>query len=148
MEPEEENALENGMPTEDTNTSAELEHLASIKKTKKSRTQDEQKRRIRQYMDGSILFKDELQKHWPFLFLFFFLCILLIANNYISESMVRDISKLKNDVKELRYKQLSTASELMGISRQSSIAKLLDSSGIKESVVPPIKLRKNENGGD
>ncbi|MEG1497850.1 MAG: FtsL-like putative cell division protein [Bacteroidales bacterium] len=123
------------------------EHDIQIEKTKKT-VQIENKKttavlvkqRMKGVMDGSIVLKDSLQTHWKLIFFCFVLCLLLIANNYFSETMVRETTQIKRELKELRFSQISTKAERMLLARQSSIAKRLDSTGIKESVVPPIKI--------
>ncbi len=102
--------------------------------------------KIRQILDGSTMLRDMVQRHWSLLLLIFALCLVLIANNYLSERMVRESNALKKEVKELRFRQLSVEAEYMRLSRQSSVARLLDSTGIKESVVPPVKLSRHDDG--
>lgn len=102
--------------------------------------------KLKQILDGSTLLRDVVQRHWSLLLLIFVLFLVLIANNYFSERMVREINGLKKEVKELRFRQLSAEAEYMRLSRQSSVARLLDSTGIKESVVPPVKLRRHDGG--
>ena len=61
--------------------------------------------------------------------------------------------QLQTELKELRARAISTASELEFISRQSEVAKLVEKQGLelREAVEPPIKITvaksklKNEN---
>lgn len=99
-----------------------------------------------QILDGSTMLRKMVQRHWSLLLLVFVLCLALIANNYLSERMVREINTLKKEVKELRFRQLAVEAEYMRISRQSSVAGMLEETGVKESVVPPIKLSKRNHG--
>ncbi|MDE6516166.1 MAG: hypothetical protein K2L03_09055 [Bacteroidales bacterium] len=102
--------------------------------------------KARQILDGSTMLRDLVQKHWSLLLLIFALCLVLIANNYLTERMVRETNALKKEVKELRFRQLSVEAAYMRLSRQSSVARMLDSTGIKESVVPPVRLSRNDDG--
>jgi hypothetical protein len=62
--------------------------------------------------------------------------------------MVRQIEAVKKELKELRYEQITTRSELMYISKQSEVARRLKVTGLKESTVPPEKIliRNTEEG--
>lgn len=102
--------------------------------------------KAKQILDGSGLLRDIVRRHWSLLLLVFILFLVLIANNYVSERMVRETNVLKREVKELRNRQLSVEAEYMQLSLQSSVARRLDSTGIRESVVPPVKLRRTDDG--
>jgi len=52
------------------------------------------------------------------------------------------LSSLQSDVKELRARSISTSSELVRISRQSEVKRLVNryELGLEENLEPPIKL--------
>lgn len=102
--------------------------------------------KAKQILDGSSLLRDLVRRHWSLLLLIFVLFFVLIANNYVSERMLRESNVLKREVKELRNRQLAVEAEYMRLSLQSSVVRRLDSAGIKESVVPPVKLRRKDDG--
>lgn len=79
-------------------------------------------------------------KMLPLFFFLVFLSLLYIANTYSSERTIREINSLKNDLKEMRSEYLTTKSELMLMSRQSSVFSKVEHLGIKESTVPPKKI--------
>lgn len=110
-----------------------------LKQLKKIETK-KRKARVKGMLDGSILLKEGLIDHWRFILFCFILAVLLIASNYFAESTAREISKMKKEMKELRTIEVSTKADLMSISIQSSVAAALDTFGIKESVVPPMKI--------
>ncbi|MDE5763030.1 MAG: hypothetical protein K2H68_05940, partial [Bacteroidales bacterium] len=56
-------------------------------------------------------------------------------------SVVRETVSIRNELQDLQYRQVSSKAELMRLSRQSSVARMLDSTGVKESVVPPYIIR-------
>ncbi|MEI6574653.1 MAG: FtsL-like putative cell division protein [Bacteroidota bacterium] len=91
-------------------------------------------------LDGTFLTTGQLSQLIPFIFYMVFLIMLLIANTYYAEKMVRQIEQIKKDLKELRYEQITTRSELMFLSKQSEVARRLNVTGLKESVVPPEKI--------
>jgi len=92
--------------------------------------------------DGSVLTRDKVVRQLPFVLFVTFLIILYIGNRYHSEKMIRQTMTLQTELKELRARAISTASELEFISRQSEVAKLVERRGLglEEAVEPPIKI--------
>lgn len=102
------------------------------------------RQKIRSALDGSVFLDKGLQKYgWLALYAFFW-AMLLITDNYLSESKVRECSLIKSELKDLRFRQISSQAELMRLSRQSSVAGKLQGTGVKESVVPPYKIKETE----
>ena len=89
---------------------------------------------------GDILTLEKVIKLLPLILFITALIILYIWNGYWADKKVREISKIKKELKELRSEDITTRSELMYNSKQSEIARRLDTTGIKESVVPPQKI--------
>ena len=69
-----------------------------------------------------------------------FIAILYIANGYQADDKIREVNKITNELKELRSEYISTKSDLMFVSKQSEVAKAAEPMGIKEPVVPPMKI--------
>ena len=92
--------------------------------------------------DGSLLTRDKVVRQLPFVLFVTFLIILYIGNRYHAEKVIRQTMELQTELKELRARAISTASELEFISRQSEVAKLVKSKGLglKEAVEPPSKI--------
>jgi len=88
------------------------------------------------FFNGNILTRDRVVKTLPFLFFLTMLAVIYITNSYYAERTIRNIEKTKTDLKELR----TVKSEMMFKSKQSEIAVKLIPYGIKESVIPPIKI--------
>lgn len=101
---------------------------------------------FRSILNGDILTRDAVLRLLPFGLYVSFLIILYIANSYNYEKNIRRTSDIRNQLIELEYEYITTKSDLMHISKQSEIAHRLDSigTGIKESVVPPIKFFDNK----
>ncbi len=80
-------------------------------------------------------------------FILFIVCLLMIHiwNAHNTEKIIRKTDKLNREIKELRSEYISILSELMSESKQSSIAKKLDTLGVKELVSPPFKITSNGN---
>lgn len=103
---------------------------------------EEKKFSAKNLLDGSVLKRNWLIKQLPFIIFLTFLAILYIANRYHAERVVRDTVKLKSEVKELRFESITTASDLMFISKQSEVSRMVKEKnlGLKELTEPPSKL--------
>ncbi len=97
---------------------------------------------LKEVFDGSILTRDIVARQLPFLAFLAFLALVYIGNRYHAEKIVREESGLQNEIKELRAKSISIAAELMDVSRQSEVSRLIAEKGmdLKEAVRPPKKL--------
>ena len=88
-------------------------------------------------MEGANINLETVVRQIPFVLFLAFIAILYIANSYYAENTVRDINKVKNELKDLRAEYIYTKSELMFSSRQSEVAAMVAEQEIKESTVPP-----------
>ena len=95
-------------------------------------------------IDGSILTRKAIVQQLPFILFLSLLAAIYIGNRYHAERVVRDITKLQEEVIDCRAESITTASELMYISKQSMVAKMVkaDQLDLEESVKPPIKIKK------
>jgi len=82
-------------------------------------------------------------KHIGFVIWLTFLGIVYIGNSYHNEKVARRISSLQREVKDLRAESITTAAELMYVSRQSVVQKMVKNSklDLKESMEPPYKIK-------
>ncbi len=76
------------------------------------------------------------------------LAMLHIANTNMAEDFARKITRMEKEVKQLRWRYMTTSSGLMQKSKQSEVAKLVQSQGIKELRVPPFKIEVTETKKD
>lgn len=90
---------------------------------------------------GTFLTNEKNVKHLPFILFLALLAIFYIANGYYADDKIREFNKITNELKELRSEYISTKSELMFASKQSEIAKSAFALGLKEPLVPPIKIQ-------
>ncbi len=97
-------------------------------------------KRIIGVLDGSFLTRDNMVNNLPFLFWLFGLGIIYIANSHYAEKTVILTNKMEKEVKELRSDYIATRSELMFASKQSEVARAVQSMGIYESRTPPKKI--------
>lgn len=98
---------------------------------------------LRDFLDGTIITRKIVVKQLPFIVFLCIIAIIYIGNRYHAEKVIRDINKLQEEVKNLRAEEITTASELMRISRQSEVVKLIKEKnmGLEESTDPPAKIK-------
>ena len=89
---------------------------------------------------GTFLTNERTLKHVPFILFLAFIAILYIANGYQADDKIREVNRITNELKELRSEYISTKSDLMFVSKQSEVAKAVEPMGIKEPIVPPMKI--------
>ena len=105
-------------------------------------TPNNKKGSIKDFIGGGFLTSDNVIKQIPYILFLTIIAIIYIGNRYQAEKIVRESIVLNNEVKELRSEAITTTSELMYISKQSEVAKLVEKKGLdlKEAVVPPQKI--------
>lgn len=118
--------------------------LAAENQTADETNTKRKKVRAREIISGTILVREDVIRQLPFLLFLTVLGVIYIGNRFHAEKMVRQIDQLKIEVANLRSEQITTTSELMNISRPSEVAALVELKGLglKESMEPPIKLKK------
>jgi hypothetical protein len=99
--------------------------------------------KLKDFINGNILVRENVVKQMPFITFIAVLAIFYIANSYHAQYMLRKSVQLQTELQELRAESIVTASELMFISRQSEVVKLVKEQRLelKESRVPPIKIK-------
>ncbi len=98
---------------------------------------------LKGFLTGSVLTSETVSKQLPYILFLSFLAVFYIANRYRYEKLVRNEKNLQIEVRNLRAESITTAAQLMFISKQSEVAKLCEIRGLelKESVVPPKKIK-------
>ena len=89
---------------------------------------------------GTFLSSEKTLKHLPYIIFLATIAIFYIANGYYADDKIRQVNKLSNEIKEKHSEFISTTSELMFVSKQSEVAKTAFKLGLKEPVVPPVKI--------
>jgi hypothetical protein len=112
----------------------EKEKMTPEKRSRKGR------KRVREFLGGEYLSKEWVVGNLPYLLFLTVLAIVYIGNTYYAEKTFKEIEHTKSELKELRYKYISTKSELMFQSRQSEISKRAMAYGLKEVQMPPYKI--------
>ena len=101
---------------------------------------------LRDLIDGNVLTRKAVLKQARFIVLLVLVAFLSIANRNHAEKTVIRMNQLQGDVKEMRAKSISTSSELVRISRQSAVMRLVNryELGLEENLTPPKKLIQKE----
>lgn len=92
-------------------------------------------------LKAKFLVSDDSLKNWKFIVFLIFLAMIMIANNHRYDEKNYKITKLTNEVKELRSKFVDTRSDLMKLKMESTITTKMESRGIRPSEVPPQKIK-------
>jgi hypothetical protein len=97
---------------------------------------------IKDLLDGSLIANDFIVKQLPYIVFLVVLAFVYIANRYHAEKVVRANVELSKEINDLRAEAITTSSELMFISKQSEVVKLVEKRGLglKESFEPPKKI--------
>ena len=102
---------------------------------------------IRDLLDGNVLTRKAVLKQSRFILLLVFIAFSSIANRNHAEKTVIRLNNLQSDVKEMRAKSITISSDLIRISRQSEVVRLVNryDLGLTENLEPPRKLIKVED---
>lgn len=95
---------------------------------------------LRDILNGDILTKKFLRKQYRLIILLVLLSIAYIDNRYASEKQIAEMITLKKNIQDAKYESLTISAELMEISKQSNLLKLLQKKGmkLKPGNTPPI----------
>jgi hypothetical protein len=102
---------------------------------------------IRDLLDGNVLTRKAVIKQSRFILLLVLIAFISIANRNHAEKKVIQLNQLQSDVKEMRAKSITISSDLVRISRQSEVARLVNryELGLDENLEPPKKLINTED---
>lgn len=93
-------------------------------------------------LDGSLLSGFAFSRQLPFILFIVFLAIVYIGNRLNAEKIVRKLIFAREEVKNLRAEQITTASELMNHSKPSTLENMVEKRGLelKQPSSPPYKI--------
>ena len=97
-------------------------------------------RTVGSVMSGSFLSREQTLRALPFIFFLTLAALLYIANGYYAEDQIRRISRLGDELKELRSEYIVTKSDLNTISGRTAVAARVDSIGLRDSLQVPQKI--------
>ena len=112
------------------------------KKTRNSKTGSFMK----ELLSGSMVSEKIILKNLGYIAFITLLAAVYIANRFHAEKITREASKLQQEVKDLRAESLSTSADLMDVSRQSEVERMIMQKGLnlEELKTPPYKLLVNK----
>ncbi len=79
-------------------------------------------------------------KNLPFILFLGFIGMMYIMNAHYSEKKLWQIQKYENEIEELKWEYASIKAELMYQTKQSEVAKAVESIGIKNSTSTPKRI--------
>lgn len=102
---------------------------------------------FRELLDGSLLTSEYVTGQLPYIVFVTMLVIFYIGNRYHAEQVLRETMELQEEVRELRAEAIFATAQLMDMSKQTEVLKLIDKHGLqlKELVEPPKKIRVPKN---
>jgi hypothetical protein len=104
------------------------------------RKQGKMTKGIQSVIGGDLLSNNLVLKNLPFLVFVAILAMLYIANTYYTEKTFKQIEKIQNDLKELRYQSISAKAKMLDVGKQTEIARKVTGLGIKGTTTPPYKI--------
>lgn len=99
---------------------------------------------VRDILNGNILTKKVLQKQYGLIIMIAFLAFLYVDNRFYCETQLAKEIELKKKIQDVKYESLTIKAELMTISRQSHVQKMINERGIELDVTatPPIVIEE------
>ena len=110
--------------------------------TKQKKKKKENRFSFLYILGGGILKEDFIVRHTKMIVLV--LIFIFIGNRYVCMQRLREIDRLQQQLRDVRFEALSISSELTGNSRQSQIELLIEEQGIELEAAknPPYELYK------
>jgi hypothetical protein len=125
-------------PEEEKQTAEQIE--SKVQRVQKPRKKGVLAKGLSSVFSGTFLTNEKNLKHLPYMLYLGLMAVFYIANGYYADDKIREENRTKNELKELRSEYISLKSELMFASKQSEVAKAVEEQGLKEPVVPPVKI--------
>lgn len=132
--------IQNTAPEEEQEVAAVVEKTPVSVKPSKPRKKGVLAKGLSSVFSGTFLTNEKNLKHLPYILFLGLMAIFYIANGYYADDKIREENKTTNRLKELRSEYISIKSDLMFASKQSEVAKSAEALGLKEPVVPPVKI--------
>ena len=97
---------------------------------------------IKELLSGSMVSEKIILKNLAYIALVTLLLVIYIGNRFHAEKITRETTKLQREVRDLRSESLSTSADLMYLSKQSEVYRLVREKGLnlEELKTPPYKL--------
>jgi hypothetical protein len=97
---------------------------------------------MRELLSGTMVSEKIILNNLGYVLFLTFLAAVFIANRFHAEKITREMADLTREVKDLRAESLSTSTDLMYVSRQSGVYRMVREKGLglEELKTPPFKL--------
>jgi hypothetical protein len=97
---------------------------------------------LKELLSGNTISEKIILNNLGYISLVTLLAAIYIGNRFHAEKITRETTRLQREVKDLRAEALSTSADLMFVSRQSEVQRLVGEKGLnlEELKVPPYKL--------
>jgi cell division protein FtsL len=97
---------------------------------------------MKELLSGTMVSEKLILKNLGYISLVTLLAIFYIANRFHAEKINRELTRIQREVKDLRAESLTTSTNLMDVSRQSEVTRLIREKGLtlEELKTPPYKL--------
>ncbi len=99
------------------------------------------KKNIYSILRGTFLISDDSFKNWRVIIFISGLAIIMIASAHSADKKVFEISRMSNEVKELRSEFVDKRGKLMRLKKESYIESEMNKKGIEISLNPPVKIK-------
>jgi hypothetical protein len=101
---------------------------------------------LKELLSGSMVSEKIILKNLGYVSFVTLLAAIYIGNRFHAEKITRESTRLQREVKDLRSEALSTSADLMYVSRQSEVYRLVKEKGLnlEEMKTPPYKLLVNK----
>ena len=101
------------------------------KKENSRKTGNRQEAFMKELLSGSMVSEKIILKNLGYVSLVTLLAAIYIGNRFHAEKITRETTRLQREVKDLRAESLSTSADLMYVSRQSEVYRLVREKGIE-----------------
>lgn len=97
---------------------------------------------VKELLSGTMVSEKLILKNLGYISLVTLLLAVYIANRFHAEKITRETTRVIREVKDLKSESLSTSADLMYVSRQSEVYRLVRERGLnlEEQKNPPYKL--------
>ncbi len=100
---------------------------------------------LKELLSGQFLVGHRISKNWPFILFLSILGMVMIASSHNAQRKVYEISKLRNQMKELNSVQVEKRSALMKESMEYKVLERTEALGLVKTKTPPIQVNIPNN---
>jgi len=99
--------------------------------------------KLRDILNGNILTKRFIQKQYGLVIMIAVMAFMYVDNRYYCETQLAKEIQLKKKIQDVKYESLTISAELMTISRQSNVLKMINERGVSliQTATPPVVIQ-------